>query len=90
MGQREGHLVTNLLSRVCKCCKCAAMATLYHPPKACRSPDQWIRRCQRRRWSHAAGTDGTALRKRNKRPDTSMHGERNEGEKTQKEIKADM
>ena len=24
----------------CMCCKCAAMATLCHPPVACRSPDQ--------------------------------------------------
>lgn len=37
MEQRGGHLVTNLLPSVCKC---AAVATLYHPPIACRSPDQ--------------------------------------------------
>lgn len=39
MEHRGGHLVTNLLPSMCKCCKCAAVASLYHPPIACRSPD---------------------------------------------------
>lgn len=78
MGQRKGHLVTNLLSRACECGKCAAVASLCHPPIACRSPDRWIRRCRRRRWSHAAGTDGTVLRKRNKRPGAGMRQEEKE------------
>lgn len=80
MGQRKGHLVTNLLSRACECGKCAAVASLCHPPIACRSPDRWIRRCRRRRWSHAAGTDGTVLRKRNKRPGASMRRKEKETE----------
>lgn len=62
---------TNLFARVCTCCKCDAGVILCRPPIASRSPDQWIRKCQRTRWSRAAGTDGTALRKRNKRPDGS-------------------
>lgn len=90
MGQRQGHLVTNLLSRVCKCGKCAAMATLCHPPIACRSLDQWIRRCRRRWWSHAAGTDGIALHKRNKMPDTSMRRKKEWRGKNTKEIKTNM
>lgn len=80
MGQRKGHLVTNLLSRACECGKCAAVASLCHPPTACRSPDRWIRRCRRRRWSHAAGTDGTVLRKRNKRPGENMRRKEKEME----------
>lgn len=78
MGQRKGHLVTNLLSRACECGKCAAAASLCRPPTACRSPDRWIRRCRRRRWSHAAGTDGTVRRKRNKRPGANMRREEKE------------
>lgn len=71
VGLCDVHRATNLLARVCTCCKCDAGVILCRPPIASRSPDQWIRKCQRTRWSRAAGTDGTALRKRNKRPDGS-------------------
>lgn len=55
------------------------MASLCHPPVACRSPDHLIKSCQRRKWSHGVVTGGTESRKRNKRPDA----------KKKKEIKMD-
>lgn len=73
--RRDTRLQTYRLGSACLV-NVLPRATLCHPPVACRSPDQQIRRCRRKRWSRAAGTGGTAPRKRNKRPDASMHGDK--------------
>lgn len=75
---------TNLLSKEGMKCVGAALASLCHPPVACRSPDHLIKSCQRRKWSHGAETDGTASRKRNKRPDATTTKKKRMEKKTQR------